>query len=119
MEADNAMLLAGIRGSVEDQSSTWPLSVYRAMLKSAQKEPKMKMEKVSSGVVDVNMKQVPSLANMTLRDHFAGLAMQSIMLLPKVFPSRSPQLITALAYEQADSMIAERDKLYRLPEVKE
>lgn len=56
---------------------------------------------------------------MTLRDHFAGLAMQGMYACPTVlrFADGTPapdeitgEMIAQMAYEQADAMLAEREK---------
>ena len=48
------------------------------------------------------------MSNISLRDHFAGLAMQSI--LSSTTGSYSGVNISKLAYKMADAMIAERNK---------
>ena len=45
------------------------------------------------------------MSNITLRDHFAGLAMQT---LPKNIPDM--ETLARLSYTMADAMLAEREK---------
>lgn len=47
----------------------------------------------------------------SLRDHFAGLAMQGIVACGKRWPGETtPPEIAALAYRLADAMLKEREK---------
>lgn len=47
-------------------------------------------------------------ANMTLRDWFAGMAMQSLILAVKT--SQDVDLLSKGAYQMADAMLKERNK---------
>lgn len=50
-----------------------------------------------------------SYTGMTLRDHFAGLAMQGLLTNPDN-NGISPYNIAKFSYDQADSMLGERNK---------
>jgi hypothetical protein len=61
----------------------------------------------ASGVTSHHSKS-PLHHGMTLRDHFAGLAMQGFLSLNKF----NTDMIVKLSYDMADAMLAERDKKY-------
>jgi len=60
----------------------------------------------ASGITSKHGKS-PLHTGMTLRDHFAGLAMQGLMT---TYDGNSCSIIARDAYEVADAMIAEREK---------
>lgn len=62
----------------------------------------------ASGVTSHHSKS-PLHHGMTLRDHFAGLAMQ-VLIAADVTVVWDNQSIAELAYDQADAMLAEREK---------
>lgn len=48
-------------------------------------------------------------ANMTLRDHFAGLAMAAVLGLPVPEARNNPGACAVFSYEQADAMMFARE----------
>jgi hypothetical protein len=52
------------------------------------------------------------MSNITLRDHFAGLAMQGLLSADENF-GWAADICASVAYEQADAMIVERNKHHK------
>jgi hypothetical protein len=88
--------------SIEHERLTVPMDLE---LKWA-KEKLLERDKQISKLISKNISLREELQeNISLRDHFAGLAMQGFLSLNKF----NTDMIVKLAYDMADAMLAERE----------
>ena len=69
---------------------------------AAKPPPEDQLDQLKMGTVK-NLKQVPTVANMTLRDWFAG------QMLPLTAEDHLPHSAAKVAYEYGDAMLAARE----------
>lgn len=102
--------------SVIIQSLSWENPKWSELYtRTCKAENEAEMERAkkyeSINTFDHNGWTIPSIANMSLRDWFAGLAMQSLAA-GDVNQNLTSEAIAAYAYEQADAMLAARKELW-------